>query len=118
MDTENYIKLPISKELAALIQSTPLLPLLVGVFLIVLFLAISKHWEKLKPLAAFLRSPDKLFLSLLFIILLPIAAIAVYDIYGLIIHPEVWETDKRGLAVLLAAIVGAPFVIWRTWIAQ
>lgn len=52
MDPETYITLPISKEWAALFQSTPLLLLLAGVFLIVLFLAISNHHEKFKPLVA------------------------------------------------------------------
>jgi uncharacterized protein YjbI with pentapeptide repeats len=88
------------------------------VFAIVLYLAISKHRNKLKPLVALLLTPSKYALQLLLFILVPLALIAVYDIYGLITTPEAWEADKRGLAVLLAAIVGAPFVIWRTWIAQ
>ncbi len=94
------------------------LGMLLLVFAVVAYLAISNHRERLKPFIAFMRSPSKYALPLVFLILIPLALIAVYKIFGLIVAPNAWASDKRGLAVLLATVTGAPFVIWRTWIAQ
>ena len=93
-----------------------LFPAFLAAFLVlVAVMIISTHREKLRK---FIFRKESAFYPILTTGII-LFVIALFRIVQIILDPStVFKNDPRGYAVILAALIGAPFVIWRTWVAQ
>lgn len=100
------------------ITLTNLEVLSVFVSLMILFtsiVAINNHWKLLKSLV----QQRKTLIWLAVVVFGPLFLVGLWQIFLTVTNQNaVFANDPRGYAVLLAAIVGAPFIIWRTLVAQ
>lgn len=95
---------------------------LFGVFftfflLLMLILVVSNHWDRVR---SHLTEPNVFFWIVGGVAVLLFVP-AIGQLLQILWHPQTSGfvgDDKRGYAVLLAAIVGAPLVVWRTVVAH
>ncbi|MBL4807399.1 MAG: pentapeptide repeat-containing protein [Rhodobacteraceae bacterium] len=82
------------------------------VFALLIVMSMTTHEKRLR---SFFFNKEFLYFVLA-VIFLPLAVLAAFEVYVLVLAGP--QSDVRGYAILLSAIIGAPFIIWRTWIAQ
>ena len=85
--------------------------------LLMLILVVSQNRDEIKARLTKNNIFTQTAVGIVFLLFVP----ALWQLASIIWQPETsgfLGEDKRGYAILLAAIIGEPFVIWRTWVAQ